>query len=83
VSERGVEYRDGTVLRYAVTAQRDGSHCQARGDSGGPVYRVNSAGKVVALGIFSGSGVHSGKCRVHFTDIRDAIDGLSGTVATD
>jgi hypothetical protein len=83
-------YKDtGERVRYVVVGQKQGT-CLRKGDSGGPVYTVNSAGKVVAKGLISGGGGGGSDnwggafdpCYVFFTDIWDAYYGLPGYLAT-
>ncbi|WP_134103349.1 hypothetical protein [Kribbella pratensis] len=48
------------------------------GDSGGPVYTVDSNGQVQAKGVISGAGPN----RQYFTEITDAVNALPGDIAT-
>lgn len=52
----------------------------SRGDSGGPVYTVNSNGKVAAKGIISAKGYQGLTNYALFTDIQHAYEGLPGTL---
>jgi hypothetical protein len=82
------KYSDGTVIKNAVRGTKQGQ-CTLSGDSGGPVYTVNSAGKVVAKGIHNGTsgggsdhwGGAFDPCYEYFTDIWDAYLGFPGTLA--
>ncbi|WP_283134950.1 trypsin-like serine protease [Rhizohabitans arisaemae] len=77
-------YPDGTVLRNSVRATKlkGSTGCNQRGDSGGPVYTVNSRGKVVAKGIISGGHVVGDRCYLYFTDIWDAFLAMPGSLKT-
>ncbi|MCT9934034.1 S1 family peptidase [Planotetraspora sp. A-T 1434] len=83
------KYSDGTVLKNGVRGYKHGQ-CTLGGDSGGPVYTVTSAGKVVAKGIHNGAagggsdhwGGAFDPCIEYFTDIWDAYLGFPGTLAT-
>jgi hypothetical protein len=83
------KYSDGTVIKNAVRGIKQGQ-CTIGGDSGGPVYTVTSAGKVVAKGIHSGTGGggsdHWGgafdPCIEYFTDIWDPYTAFPGILAT-
>jgi hypothetical protein len=68
--------------RNVVRAEALGNTCPTHGDSGAPVYRVLSAGRVAAVGIFSGSFPQVVACTVWFTDVWDAYVGLPGTLKT-
>ncbi|TDC64101.1 trypsin-like serine protease [Micromonospora sp. KC207] len=83
-----VRYDDGTVARNMTKGTKHG-HCTAPGDSGGPIFTINSAGKIVAKGIHSGGGGGGGDhftgslespCREWFTDIRLAEKILPGII---
>ncbi|WP_283134945.1 trypsin-like serine protease [Rhizohabitans arisaemae] len=83
-----IKYSSGTVARNLVRGKKQGK-CTDYGDSGGPVYTVNSAGKVVAKGIHSGKGGggtdnYGGPfdpCFEYYTDIWDAYDAMPGVLA--
>ncbi|MCF2525898.1 S1 family peptidase [Yinghuangia soli] len=84
-----VKYDSGTIVRNTVKGMKLGQ-CLIGGDSGGPVYTVNSVGKVVAKGVTSGGGGGGSddwggawdRCEGYFTDIWDAYYGLPGYLAT-
>ncbi|MET8154840.1 trypsin-like serine protease [Sphaerisporangium sp. NPDC005289] len=84
-----VRYSSGTYARNLIRGTKQGQ-CIIKGDSGGPVYTVNSAGKVVAKGVNSGSGGGGSDnwggaldpCRHYFTDIYEAYYGFPGVIAT-
>ncbi|MFF2525273.1 DNRLRE domain-containing protein [Streptomyces liangshanensis] len=84
-----VKYSSGTVARNMVVASKTSSACAQPGDSGGPVYTVDSSGRAYAKGIISGGGGggsdHSGglfdPCKLVFTDIGLANSALPGEVA--
>jgi hypothetical protein len=71
-----VKYGDEGVARNVTAGFTGGSNAQS-GDSGGPVYQVNSAGQVVAKGIHSGHGSNW----EYFTEITDAVNALPGDIA--
>ena len=79
---------DGTtpIVRHITTGTRAGGGV-ASGDSGGPVFTVRSAGKIVAKGIVSGAayvkvfGISLSSTN-YFTDIDDACYGLPGFLVT-
>ncbi|MBG0569308.1 hypothetical protein I4J89_48735 [Actinoplanes sp. NEAU-A11] len=82
---------DGKWLRNVVVSEKKKGWCTRPGDSGGPVYTVNSDGSVVAKGIHHGSNGGGGddhyagaldKCLEIFTDIRDAYFGFPGHLET-
>ena len=55
--------------------------CPINGDSGGPTYARNADGTLTAMGVDSGRTTYSGgSCVWYITDIRDAYNGLSGSV---
>ncbi len=68
--------------RHVVRAEAAGNTCPTHGDSGGPVYRKRSDGKVYAVGIYSGGAPLVAWCLAYFTDIWDAYYGLPGTLKT-
>ncbi|MER5420813.1 hypothetical protein [Streptosporangium roseum] len=82
-------YSDGRTIRNAVRGVKQGQ-CTRPGDSGGPVYTVTSAGKVVAKGVHSGTrgggsdgwGGALDPCHEYFTDIWDAYYAFPGQLAT-
>ncbi|MGW4461517.1 trypsin-like serine protease [Micromonospora sp. NPDC004704] len=83
-----VKYSDGTVARNMTKGTKHG-HCTAPGDSGGPIFTINSAGKIIAKGIHSGgggggsdhyTGALESPCREYFTDIRLAEKILPGII---
>lgn len=83
-----VKYSDGTIARNVTKGTKHG-HCTAPGDSGGPIFTINSAGKILAKGIHSGGGGGGGDhytgalespCREYFTDIRLAEKILPGII---
>ncbi|GAA2389959.1 hypothetical protein GCM10010404_53980 [Nonomuraea africana] len=84
-----VRYSDGTYARNMTRGYKQGQ-CTRGGDSGGPIYTVNSAGKVVAKGVHSGGGGGGSDgwggafdpCREYFTDIYEAYYGFPGVIAT-
>ncbi len=73
-----LRYLDGQFARNMTLGKKNGT-CNARGDSGGPIYTV-SGGKVVAKGIISGGGMDGGACLGVFTDIRLAEKAMPGIV---
>jgi hypothetical protein len=83
-----LRYSDGTYARN-MTRGSKGGKCTDHGDSGGPVYTVDSAGKVIAKGIHSGMGGGGGDnwggafdpCREFFSDIWNVYYGFPGTIA--
>jgi hypothetical protein len=72
-----------------VVAKKTSGSCTISGDSGGPVYTVDSSGRAIAKGILSGGGGggsdNSGglldPCSLIFTDIGLANSAFPGTVA--
>lgn len=68
--------------RHVVEADAGGNTCPTHGDSGGPVYRKRSDGKVTAVGVLSGSVPLVLACAAYFTDIWDSYYGLPGTLKT-
>ncbi|MHB9858309.1 DNRLRE domain-containing protein [Streptomyces sp. YIM S03343] len=84
-----VHYSTGTTAKNMVVARKTSGHCVIGGDSGGPVYTVDSNGAAYAKGIVSGGGGggsdHSGgyfdPCELVFTDIGLANSAFPGTVA--
>lgn len=83
------DYSGGTTARNMVVAKKTSGSCTTHGDSGGPVYTVDSSGRAYAKGIHSGGGGggsdHSGglfdPCWAFFTDIGLANSAFPGTVA--
>lgn len=83
-------YSSGKWKRNVVMSRLKTGKCTGPGDSGGPVYTVNSDGSVTAKGIFNGT--HGGgsdsyggefdPCSNYFTDIWDAYYGFPGTLKT-
>jgi streptogrisin C len=79
----------GEVARHVWLGEKRG-HCIIAGDSGGPVYTVDSSNRVVAKGIISGATGYGGSdhntgaleppCRNIFTDIWDAYFGFPGDI---
>jgi streptogrisin C len=77
------------VARHVWRGEKRG-HCIEAGDSGGPVYTVDSSGRVLAKGIISGATGFGGSdhnagaleraCRNIFTDIWDAYFGFPGDI---
>jgi hypothetical protein len=70
------------TIRGANIGNRWGSFCTLNGDSGGPIYTIDSNGLVGAKGIISGqqtclSGTYGD---VTFTDVPDPWLGLPGTI---
>lgn len=71
-----------------VTSKGKQGWCQKQGDSGGPVYTVNSDGSVAAKGMISsgggggsdGYGGYFDQCTMQFTDIYDAYFGFPGVL---
>ncbi|MEU4326725.1 hypothetical protein [Nonomuraea dietziae] len=84
-----VRYSGGQYARNMTRGYKQGQ-CTRGGDSGGPVYTVNSAGKVVAKGVHSGGGGGGSDgwggaldpCREYFTDVYEAYYGFPGVIAT-
>lgn len=84
-----VHYDNGTTAKNMVTARKTSGACTIKGDSGGPVYTVNSVGEATAKGIISGGGGGGGDerggtfdpCWLVFTDIGLANSAFPGTVA--
>ena len=68
--------------RNVVEGYAGGNTCPTHGDSGSPIYQNRSDGKVTAYGILSGSLPLVISCHIFFTDIRDAFDGLPGSIKT-
>jgi hypothetical protein len=74
---------------WQVVAKRTSGSCTISGDSGGPVYTVDSSGRAIAKGTLSGGGGggtdNSGglldPCSLIFTDIGLANSAFPGTVA--
>lgn len=75
------EYSNGEILRGGFRATRAGA-CIIGGDSGGPVFTVQSDGKLAAKGIISGSNGSSTNCTAWFTDVWHATYMWPGNVAT-
>jgi hypothetical protein len=76
-------YSDGTVVRNASWARKTSGACQNPGDSGGPVYSVNSNGTVKVRGVLSGgsiggSGSSSSPCNLVYSDLLLAIYAWGG-----
>lgn len=84
-----VKYTGGTTARNMVVARKTSGACLIGGDSGGPVYTVDSSGRAYAKGIVSGGGGGGGDrsgglfdpCEMIFTDIGLANSALPGLVA--
>ncbi|MER5402716.1 DNRLRE domain-containing protein [Streptomyces sp. NPDC002599] len=84
-----IHYDNGTTARNMVAAKKSSGACTINGDSGGPVYTVNSVGEATAKGIISGGGGGGSDdrggtfdpCRLYFTDIGLANSAFPGTVA--
>lgn len=84
-----VHYSSGTTAKNMVIAKKTSGSCTISGDSGGPVYTVDSSGRAFAKGILSGGGGggsdNSGglldPCYLIFTDIGLANSAFPGTVA--
>ncbi|MFJ4767519.1 trypsin-like serine protease [Streptomyces uncialis] len=79
-------YSGGTTARNMVVAKKASGSCTVEGDSGGPVYTVDTSRRAYAKGIISGGGAdRSGglldSCWLYFTDIGLANIALPGTVA--
>ncbi|MFJ4774264.1 DNRLRE domain-containing protein [Streptomyces uncialis] len=82
-------YSGGTTARNMVVAKKTSGSCTVNGDSGGPVYTVDSSGQAYAKGIISGGGGGGGDrsgglldpCWLYFTDIGLANRAFPGTVA--
>ncbi len=69
------------TVRGANRGYRWGSFCIVDGDSGGPIYTIDSNGRVSAKGIISGGSCLPGFYgEVIFTDVRDPYLGLPGTI---
>ncbi|MGV9321189.1 DNRLRE domain-containing protein [Streptomyces sp. NPDC003660] len=84
-----IHYSGGTTARNMVAAKKTSGSCTIKGDSGGPVYTVDSDGDARAKGIISGGGGGGGDnsgglfdpCWLYFTDIGLANSAFPGTVA--
>ncbi|WIM95013.1 hypothetical protein ACTOB_007074 [Actinoplanes oblitus] len=91
VSKTGVDVKTDLGLNHnEVTSKSQSGWCPRHGDSGGPVYTVNSDGTVAAKGIISsgsggGTDHYAGsldlhQCAIQFTDIYDAYQGFPGSL---
>ncbi|MBB4942786.1 hypothetical protein FHR32_007186 [Streptosporangium album] len=67
------------TLANGVRATRRGD-CSEGGDSGGPIFTIESDGYVVAKGILSGGADVLGFCKLNFTDIHDVRKAFGGDV---
>lgn len=84
-----VKYSGGTTAKNMVVAKKTSGSCVIPGDSGGPVYTVDSQGQAFAKGIVSGgggggsddSGGFFDPCWLYFTDIGLANSAFPGKVA--
>ncbi|MEV7233318.1 DNRLRE domain-containing protein [Streptomyces sp. NPDC051020] len=84
-----IHYSGGTTAKNMVVAKKTSGSCSIKGDSGAPVYTVDSSGQAYAKGILSGGGGggsdNSGgffdPCWLYFTDIGLANSAFPGTVA--
>ncbi|WP_392957648.1 DNRLRE domain-containing protein [Streptomyces sp. LN245] len=84
-----VHYTTGSTAKNVVIAKKTSGSCSISGDSGAPVYTVDSNGRAIAKGILSGGGGggsdNSGgfldPCYLMFTDIGLANSAFPGTVA--
>ncbi|MEV5785600.1 hypothetical protein AB0M86_23355 [Streptomyces sp. NPDC051639] len=84
-----VHYTTGTTAENMVIAKKTSGPCSKKGDSGRPVYTVDSSGRAFAKGIVSGGGGGGGDssrgffdpCQLIFTDIGLANSALPGKVA--
>ncbi|GAA3813522.1 hypothetical protein GCM10022226_37810 [Sphaerisporangium flaviroseum] len=54
--------------------------CTEGGDSGGPIFTIESDGYVAAKGILSGGKGALGVCTVNFTDIQEVRRAFGGDV---
>lgn len=82
-------YSSGDVARRVWRGDKR-DYCIIAGDSGGPVYTVNSSGQAVAKGVISGATGFGGSdnfagyldtpCRNIFTDIWDAYYSMPGDI---
>lgn len=80
---RDVPYAGGELAKRMWVGTRPSAPCAMGGDSGGPIYTVDGAGKVFAKGILSGTGPHgAGGCSVIFGSIHDARQLWTGTPLT-
>ena len=76
--------------RNIVESAKKTGKCVRPGDSGGPIYTVYSDGTVSAMGIINGREGGGGdywggkfdKCRIYFTDSREAYVSLPGYLRT-
>ncbi|MDX3704599.1 DNRLRE domain-containing protein [Streptomyces europaeiscabiei] len=83
------DYSGGTTARNMVVAKKTSGSCTTNGDSGGPVYTIDSSGRAYAKGIISGGGGGGSDksgglfdpCWLYFTDIGLANSAFPGTVA--
>jgi hypothetical protein len=57
-----VNYGNVTYPNLVRTVQRDGDPAVGNGDSGGPVFALNSNGQVLATGVISGMSNATGTC---------------------
>ncbi len=88
-----VHYSGGATAKNMVIAKETSGSCAEDGDSGGPVYTVDSSGRALARGILSGGGGGGGggggdnsggfldPCHLIFTDIGLANSAFPGKVA--
>ncbi|WP_268246503.1 DNRLRE domain-containing protein [Streptomyces xantholiticus] len=85
-----INYSGGTTAKNMVVAKKTSGACTIKGDSGAPVYTVDSSGQAYAKGILSGgggggsdnSGGYFDPCWLYFTDIGLANSAFPGTVAS-
>ncbi|GAA0412762.1 hypothetical protein GCM10009530_76610 [Microbispora corallina] len=83
------KWSDGRITKNMIRGIKQGQ-CIIKGDSGGPVYTVTSAGNVVAKGIQSGKGGGGSDnwggafdpCIDTFTDVWEAYYGFPGFLST-
>lgn len=86
------QYATGHWWRNVVRSHNKSGWCNRPGDSGAPIYFVNSNGSVLAKGILDGVGgggsdYYAGvldldQCSVLFTDIYEPWYGLPGSIRT-
>jgi hypothetical protein len=67
--------------RHVVVVDPDAS-CPIAGDSGAPVYKRRSDGKLTAYGVQSGTSTFLFACQFIYTDIRDVYYGVPGSLRT-
>lgn len=85
-----IKYNDGEGTGRNLVEGSKQDQCTLKGDSGGPVFTVQSDGGIVAKGLISGGGGGGDddfggawdRCRNYFTDIWEAYYGFPGVLKT-